>query len=708
MRIQEGVKVVFGGDAAGLLNAVNVGKVGIAGLVTFGVAKMAQFDRAARKTQREWERSMTEIATLVDMPREQIEAMRREMAGLSVVAGQTFKDMARARYDTISAGFTSAADSAFVLQAAAKGAVGGLTDISTSAKAVISILNSYGMEARQAARVNDLLFTTVQQGVTTYGELAANIGDVASTAKAANIPLEDLLALIATVTRGGINTAEAVTAVNQMLLSFIKQGPEARRVAQSFGIDINDLGDALAKMGTLADRDLELLTKMIPSVRGLKAAIAGAADEGERFASVLGAYGGAGGAGDRASGTMSGTLDHLSKQADAASERLNAAWGALTAPYETGMLAARVKVLTHYADQLERISGFTIGFARGVPHIRMAERGNRAGSSRAPSVNLNDQDWLTGALGSGSGGPVSPLRPGMEAADTAARRLAGGLSDLGYRLGQYQLRMQESGMVPQLSDPGWHAARYGSRFGAPPAGTGGFDLSRGGSSGSRPLPDSVRAAAWASGTISGMERDPWQDAQQKIESTSRLAGAVVLNLGQMINMQIGDGLVQAFGGGESAVARFAASAVADIAQVVAEAVLLRGILSATGLGGLGDILGLADFGLFSRGGYVPGYAWGGATGGSIDKHQKAGIVHAGEYVLSAEATNRIGRHNLDRANRDMGSASFNFGDINIHGTSSDSVESIARGILSQALPAALRKINQSGSARMSMGFGGAA
>lgn len=727
MTIQDGVRVVFGGDAAKLISAAAAGKLAIGGLVTFGVVKMAQFDRAARQTQRQWERSMTEIATLVEMPRHEIERMRKEMAGLSVAAGQVFKDVAKARYDTISAGFTDAADSAAVLEAAARGAVGGLTDIATSTKATISILNSYRMPAREAARVNDLLFATVQQGVTTYGELAANIGDVAATAAAAKVPLEDLLALIATVTRGGIGTAEAVTAINALLLSFIKRGPDAQRVAEAFGIDLDNMGDAMARLGTLAERDLELITRLVPSVRGLKAAVAGAAGQGTVFDQVRQAFDDPDGLAAEAARKMGDTLDMLAKRAEAAAERTGAAWGAIVAPVEEQILRQKIKLLGEFADILERISAqggnawniaaaLSLGAINPVAGMTMISslQGKNGIRPSGGGIDFSDPNWLRSAMDGFE--PKDLLRPIQQTGELgdAAERAARGLSDIEYQLGRYDLLMKDYGRVADVKDPGVGGARnrgffkVGGRFGPPPLGTG-FNLSGGGGMwpAGRGLSDEKFAGVWKEGQIRGLgPRDPLREAQQELQTVVRLADAVIGGLASTINQEIGGALASAFNAGESAIGRFAASALASIAQIIAEAIVLRGVLSMIGLGGLGDLLGLASFGLFDKGGYVPGYAWGGATGGAIDEHQVAGVVHAGEYVLSAEATSRIGRHNLDRANRDSGgNTTFQFGDIHVTGTSTQTAEDIARGVLFEALPQAMRKMNRTGAARLIHSFG---
>lgn len=79
----------------------------------------------------------------------------------------------------------------------------------------------------------------------------------------------------------------------------------------------------------------------------------------------------------------------------------------------------------------------------------------------------------------------------------------------------------------------------------------------------------------------------------------------------------------------------AKEAVGNLLMEIAKAQMMRGIM---GLPGMSWLSGLIGGGL--------GYASGGYTGYG-GKYEPAGIVHRGEYVMSAEATRRIGVRNLE-------------------------------------------------------------
>ncbi|GAI57679.1 unnamed protein product, partial [marine sediment metagenome] len=74
---------------------------------------------------------------------------------------------------------------------------------------------------------------------TTFAELAPSIGKVAATASMAGLSFDDLGACIATMTRAGIRTEETMTAINGVLIAFLKPTDEAIEAAAKFGLELN-------------------------------------------------------------------------------------------------------------------------------------------------------------------------------------------------------------------------------------------------------------------------------------------------------------------------------------------------------------------------------------------------------------------------------------------------------------------------------------
>ncbi|MDD5699540.1 MAG: phage tail tape measure protein, partial [Victivallaceae bacterium] len=74
---------------------------------------------------------------------------------------------------------------------------------------------------------------------TTFAELAPSIGMVATTAASAGVPLEELGAAIATMTRNGVRTENAVTALNAIISTFLKPTDEAAKYARKLGFEMS-------------------------------------------------------------------------------------------------------------------------------------------------------------------------------------------------------------------------------------------------------------------------------------------------------------------------------------------------------------------------------------------------------------------------------------------------------------------------------------
>ena len=62
---------------------------------------------------------------------------------------------------------------------------------------------------------------------------------VASTAASAGVGLDELGASLAVLTRNGVKTENAVTAVNQIILSFLKPSADASKYARELGFEMS-------------------------------------------------------------------------------------------------------------------------------------------------------------------------------------------------------------------------------------------------------------------------------------------------------------------------------------------------------------------------------------------------------------------------------------------------------------------------------------
>lgn len=108
---------------------------------------------------------------------------------------------------------------------------------------------------------------------TTFNELAGPIGKVATVAHMAGVNMNELGAMVATLTRSGIKTDQAMTAVLGVMRAFLKASDEGAKTAEIFGVtlDTNTLRTEGLRgvMQKLVNAESEQLAQIFPNIRGL-------------------------------------------------------------------------------------------------------------------------------------------------------------------------------------------------------------------------------------------------------------------------------------------------------------------------------------------------------------------------------------------------------------------------------------------------------
>jgi TP901 family phage tail tape measure protein/lambda family phage tail tape measure protein len=150
-------------------------------------------------------------------------------------------------YEILSSGFTKTDDVLKILEASTDGATGGFASIAQVVDGTTSVLNSYGKSADNARRVVDAMIQVQNDGKIKVGEFANQIGRLAPTAVAAGVSLEELLAGISALSIGGVKPEQAISGLQQAIVSIIRPTDQARDLAKSLGIEFS--GQALQAKG---------------------------------------------------------------------------------------------------------------------------------------------------------------------------------------------------------------------------------------------------------------------------------------------------------------------------------------------------------------------------------------------------------------------------------------------------------------------------
>ena len=229
----------------------------------------------AIKAASDFQTQMQTVNTMLDNKADPImEEFADTISDMSRKFGESTKNLSAGLFDILSASI-DASKATDLLTESLKLAVGGNTDVATTTSALLTIINAYGMEAEDAAEISDKMFASFKRGRFTIEQLASSVGRVASTASTANLSLDELLATISTVTRGGISMEEAVTAISAVLAAFLKPQKEAIKVGKEFGLEISS--ETLKTIGfvgvvkKLTKATAEQQAAIVPQIRGFKA-----------------------------------------------------------------------------------------------------------------------------------------------------------------------------------------------------------------------------------------------------------------------------------------------------------------------------------------------------------------------------------------------------------------------------------------------------
>jgi TP901 family phage tail tape measure protein len=232
----------------------------------------AQFDQGMRNVNSIAQLSEQEFARLTESVKG-IASDRRVVDSPKVLADGL--------YDIYSSGLQGA-QALEALEVASKGASAGQTDTATAANVLVAAMNAYGQKGPgDAARIMDTLFKTVDRGVVSFPQLANVLGNVMGTAAQVGVPLHDVGAAIATMTKQGIGAEESVTSLNAILMQFLSPSEAFAASIKAAGyesglavIQAKGLAGAIQFLADSTGGNQAQMAQMLGEVRAVRGAMA--------------------------------------------------------------------------------------------------------------------------------------------------------------------------------------------------------------------------------------------------------------------------------------------------------------------------------------------------------------------------------------------------------------------------------------------------
>ena len=212
---------------------------GFAGKLTLATAGVVALERGISSSIRAavaFDAAMRNVNSISGLTEAQFRSLSSSVLDLSTRVPQSATNLANGLYEIASSGFQGA-QGLTILKASALAASAGLTDTRTASQTIVGAINAYGLAAKDAGNVSDSLFQTVNLGVLSFADLAEGMGQVIGTAAASKVPLNDLGAAIAAITRAGVIPAEAFTSLNRVLIALIKPSEALQQVYRQLGYE---------------------------------------------------------------------------------------------------------------------------------------------------------------------------------------------------------------------------------------------------------------------------------------------------------------------------------------------------------------------------------------------------------------------------------------------------------------------------------------
>lgn len=279
---------------------------------------------ASTKLASDYEDSFAKVKTIMDKTALAPEELSKQVLQLSVDTGRAAGELAEATYQALSAGVATESAAGFVANAVNL-AKTGFTDTSSAVDALTTVINAYKLSADDALSISDKLIQTQNDGKTTVNELASSLGSIIPTASALNVNLDNVMTSYAIMTKQGIRTADATTALRSTLSELSNEGSTVagilrERTGKSFGelmADGQSLGDVLGVLYDSVDGNGEAFKNLWGNVRAGTGALALANAGAEGFSDELARMQGA-------SGNVAAALEDLDTSSAKANRAINA------------------------------------------------------------------------------------------------------------------------------------------------------------------------------------------------------------------------------------------------------------------------------------------------------------------------------------------------------------------------------------------------
>jgi TP901 family phage tail tape measure protein len=416
----------------------------------------------------EFETNFARIEGLVGVARDEVDAMRDSVLGLSGETARSPQELSAALFTITSAGLRGE-EAMEALEVAARGSAAGLGDTGTVAQAMAGFLNAYASSGIDAAEAGDFLAATARAGNFEVSQLAGSLGQVTPIASTLGVSTGDLGGSIALLTRTSGNASQAITQVRAVLNAMLRPSGEATRILGEFGITGQDVRDTLqedglvAALGLLEDAaggDQEAFAAMLGSSEAIGGALTILDADAQTLTDTFGAVENSTGVLDEAFDAVAGTSAFEMEQAMTDITTALTEIGTVVATNIAPIISGFADVVTFLADAFGSLPGpiQTVAVALGALAIPMGAGliawGRYGDSIRSAATSMRGGTGALGRLGTlirGNIGPTIAITAAVTAGALIYKEWADRKAEARARAEQLTTAIQDqAGSLPQL------------------------------------------------------------------------------------------------------------------------------------------------------------------------------------------------------------------------------------------------------------------
>lgn len=226
---------------------------------------------AAVKFGSDFEATTQRLVTLANVQKNELEGVREHILNLAPAVGVGPNELAKAMY-AISSTVQDTNVALQILDISAKSSAAGLGTAEVVARALTSVINSYGKENITAAHAADILTKAVKDGGAEAKALAPVLANVVPFAAKMGVTFEQVAANFAVVTKAGVPASEAITQLTSVFSALARETPRGEAALESVGMSYAKLKDEVKNQG-LEEALLHLKDAFAGNDKGLYAVL---------------------------------------------------------------------------------------------------------------------------------------------------------------------------------------------------------------------------------------------------------------------------------------------------------------------------------------------------------------------------------------------------------------------------------------------------